>query len=340
MRQPIIVGLREDKPAKSVHREKSFTIDESKGIIKRKRPLPKGSNPESEPSELALTNLDKRYWPDVTKGDLIEYYREIASIILPYLRDRPESLHRFPNGIAGKSFFQKDVSRQPPPEWVKTVQITSESDGKESTYLLCQDQPSLLYAVNLGCIELNPWNSRIGSLGKPNYLVLDLDPVDVPFRRVVETALCVRKTLEDAGAESLCKTSGKRGLHIFVPLGAQYDDDQARQFAELLANMVHQKLPKLTSVIRQPSLRQGRVYLDYLQNRRGQTVAAAYSVRPYAGATVSTPLRWAEVKPGLDPSAFTLRTMPGRVAKIGDLWSPVLGPGVDLAACLQRIDGP
>jgi bifunctional non-homologous end joining protein LigD len=280
-----------------------------------------------------LTNLQKVYWPDdgYTKGDLIAYYRDVASTIVPYLRDRPMSLNRHPNGIAGKSFYQKDVSKQPPPYWVKTVAIG------DITYLLCQDEASLLYIANLGCIELNPWHSRVGSLDKPDYLVIDLDPENVPFKQVVEVAVAVRKTFEKAGAKSLCKTSGKRGLHVYVPLGAQYDNDQARQFAQIIAAFVHRKLPQSTSLIRKPSLRQGRVYLDFLQNRRGQTIAAPYSVRPQRGATVSTPLKWEELNGRLDPSKMTIRTIGKRLDKLGDLWKAVLGPGIDLVACLDRL---
>jgi bifunctional non-homologous end joining protein LigD len=170
--------------------------------------------------------------------------------------------------------------------------------------------------------------------------VIDLDPEAVPFARVVEAAVAVHRLLDRAGAENLCKTSGKRGLHVFVPLGARYDHDQARRFAEIVANLVHRQLPGSTSVVRRPALRQGRVYLDFLQNRRGQTLAAAYSVRPYPRATVSTPLRWAEVKPGLDPTRFTLATVRRRLDRVGDLWQPVLGRGIDLAACLDRLTRP
>ena len=174
-------------------------------------------------------------------------------------------------------------------------------------------------------------------LDKPDYLVIDLDPESVPFTRVVEAALAVHKTLEKAAAECFCKTSGKRGLHVYVPLGARYDYGQAREFAQIVATIVNQRLPKTTSLVRSPSLRQGRVYLDCLQNARGQTLAAPYSVRPYPGATVSTPLRWREVTPRLDPARFTIKTMPRRLDRLGDLWKPVLGPGIDLEACLDRL---
>jgi bifunctional non-homologous end joining protein LigD len=356
MRQPIFVGLREDKAAHGVHREKPKPASASaagtdgvkrktggRSMARRERiksavPEHKGAASSGHP---ALTNLDKLYWPEegITKGDLIAYYREVAPVLLPYLHDRPQSLHRHPNGVGGKSFFQKDVSRQPPPAWVQTVDIPSESVGKELKYLLCQDEAALLYLVNLGCIELNPWNSRVGSLDRPDYLVIDLDPEDIPFARVIEAALAVRRTLEDAGAECLCKTSGKRGLHLFVPLGARYDDEPARRFAEIVANLVNGQLPRTTSIVRSPAQRQHRVYLDFLQNRRGQTLAAPYSARPFAGATVSTPLQWQEVKKGLDPARFTIHTLPRRIAKVGDLWTPVLGKGIDLEDCLARLAG-
>ncbi len=252
---------------------------------------------------------------------MISYYREIAPIILPYLRDRPESLNRHPNGIKGKNFFQKNVGKQPPPSSVETVSIPSNSRSETVEYVLCQDEGSLLYLANLGCIELNPWNSRVGHLDNPDYLVLDLDPEDIPFAKVIDAALAVRKVLERAGAESCCKTSGKRGLHIFVPLGAKYDYDAARQFAQIVAAMVHEQLPDSTSIVRSPAQRQHRIYLDYLQNSRGQTLAAPYSLRPAPGATVSTPLAWREVRKGLDPTAFTIKTMPRRLAKVGDLWN-------------------
>jgi bifunctional non-homologous end joining protein LigD len=184
---------------------------------------------------------------------------------------------------------------------------------------------------------MNPWNARVESQDYPDYLVLDLDPMDVPFARVIETAVVVRKVFERAGAESVCKTSGKRGLHVFVPLGARYTHDEARQFAELVAQLAHAELPSTTSLVRDPRKRQKRIYLDYLQNRRGQTLVAPYSVRPNPGATVSTPLKWREVKKGLDPAKFTMKSMSRRLDRIGDLWKPVLGPGIDLSECLGRL---
>jgi bifunctional non-homologous end joining protein LigD len=336
MRQPIFVGLREDKPAGEVRREVPAAVQAVSAPVSRSR---KGATPTPPADGPALTNLGKVYWPkeEYTKGDLIDYYRESAPVLLPYLRDRPMSLHRHPHGIAGGSFFQKDVGRRPPPAWVRTVTLPSESRGEPITYVVCDDEPTLLYLANLGCIELNPWNARATNPDRPDWMVIDLDPESVPFGRVIEAAQAVRKVLGRAGAESLCKTSGKRGLHVVVPFGARYDHDQARQFAELVGTIVHRLLPNTTSLERSPARRQGRVYLDHLQNRRGQTLAAPCCVRPASGATVSTPLKWAEVRRGLDPSRFTIRTMARRLERVGDLWTPVLGPGIDLASSLERL---
>ena len=245
---------------------------------------------------------------------MISFYGDIASFILPYLKDRPESLHRHPNGIEGESFYQKDIEYHP--AWVKTVKIESDSQEKQIRFLVCQDEATLVYMANLGCIEINPWSSRLGVLDRPDFLVIDLDPEDIAFDHVVEAALAVRKVLDTAGAECCCKTSGKTGLHIYVPLGTCCSYEQARQFAEIIARLAHEKLPKTTSLERNPAKRKHKVYLDYLQNRHGQTLAAPYSVRPFPGATVSTPLKWSEVKLGLDPSEFTIRTVRKRLDKV------------------------
>ncbi len=252
--------------------------------------------------ELKLTNLDKVFWPDegITKGDVIDYYRRIAPIILPYLRDRAQALHRHPNGIAGQSFFQKDVDEAP--DWAITAKIESESDGKEVDYLVCQDEATLAWMANLGCIEINPWSSRIQSTNNPDYLVVDLDPLERSFDDVIRVAKAAHEILESIQAPSVPKTSGSKGLHIFVPLGARYTYDQVKQFANDICRMINQELPELTSLERAPKKRVGKVYLDYLRNTLGQTMAAPYSLRPKPGAPVSTPLHWHEVEPGLEPA--------------------------------------
>ncbi len=318
MRQPIFLGLRADKAPEEVRRRKPET------------------SRSQEKNWLDLKHLDKIFWPaeKFTKGDLIEYYRQTAKYILPYLKDRPQSLNRHPNGIAGKSFFQKDVSALRLPEGIKAKTLRSESEGRTIKYLICQDEDSLLYLANLGCIEINPWNSRIQSPDKPDYAVIDLDPEDAPFANVVSAALAVKKILDAAGVESFCKTSGATGLHIYIPLGAKYNYKEAKEFARFIAVWTNKKLPEITSLERSPAKRKGKIYLDYLQNRRGQTLACAYSVRPLPGAPVSTPLKWNEVKPGLNPKKFTMKNTLARIKKVGDLWKPVLGPGINMEKAL------
>jgi bifunctional non-homologous end joining protein LigD len=256
---------------------------------------------------------------------------------LPYLVDRPESLNRHPDGIKGKNFFQKNLAGDLP-AWIQTIELPTDSKRRSViNYLLCQNAATLVYLANLGCIELNPWSSRRNSLDAPDYLLIDLDPEDVSFATVVRAAQEVRRVLDMAGAPCYCKTSGKRGLHVYVPLGAQHEYEVARRFAELVAQLVHGELPDTTSLLRMPAQRQQRVYLDCLQNGRGKTLAAPYSVRPVAGAQVSTPLQWTEVRSNLDPTRFTIKTMPERLNKLGDIWKPVLGEGIALAECVERL---
>ena len=286
--------------------------------------------------KLVLTNLKKVFWPaeGYTKGDLIDYYRTIASIIVPYLVDRPQVLHRHVDGAAGKEFYQR-VSRSSP-RWVKTIEIPLDEGNKLRDYHLCQDWPTLLWMANFGCIELIPWNSRVGSLDRPDYLVIDLDPVDVPFAAVVEAAVAIRKIFDQTGVESFCKTSGKRGLHVYVPLGRKYTHEQAKIVSELVAHLVHRQLPATTSLDIRTEKRKGLIYLDRTRNAQGQAVAVAYCARPYPGATVSCPLKWSEVIKTLNPSNFTIKTMPKRIDKLGDLWQGVLGPGMNLEDWLAR----
>jgi bifunctional non-homologous end joining protein LigD len=286
--------------------------------------------------KLHLTNLNKVFWPDLgyTKRDLLDYYQAIAPVMLPYLVDRPQVLHRHVDGHTGKEFYQR-VSRKTP-AWMKTVEITLE-DGRRRDYHLCQDWPTLLWLANFGCIELSPWSSRVDALDRPDYAVIDLDPIDVPFPRVVEVANAVRKVI-DVGATGFCKTSGQRGLHIYLPLGRQYTYEQAMMASKLVTTLVNRELPALTSLDPLTKNRQGMVYLDTTRNSRGQVMAAAYSARPFPGATVSAPLRWSELTKRLDPTKFTIKTMPGRVERVGDLWQGVLGPGIDLASWIQQLE--
>jgi len=339
MRHPVFLGLREDKSPEEVKREIVDIAENKKPAMKEKKST---DNYELKIGKvtLKLTNQNKIYFPGegITKGDLINYYSEISSVILPYLKDRPQSMNRFPNGIQQGSFYQKDVDKKTIPEWVTTEKVYSESNKKNINYLICNDKATLIYMANLGCIEINPWNSRITNLHNPDWMVIDLDPEKIPFKEVARAAQEVRKVLDELEIESYCKTSGATGLHIYVPLAAKYDYDVVKEFAELIAHITHERLPKTTSILRLPSKRQGKVYLDFLQNRRGQTLAAPYSVRPKPGAPVSTPLEWNEVTEKLDPSAYTIKTILKRLEKKGDMWEPVIGKGVNLAKTLKALN--
>lgn len=338
MRQAIFVGIREDKKPKEVVFEKEMSTEEAieetenqtKNSVKNSR-----KSSLKQTSHLRLTHLDKLYWPKegYTKGDLIDYYKQVSPLILPYLKDRPETLRRYPNGIEETSFYQKELFHAP--AWIRTESIHHEE--RKIRYLVIDDEESLLYAINLGCIDLNPFNSRIQSLHQPDYLIMDLDPEDISFDHVLEVAQAMHHILDSWNVPNLCKTSGSRGLHIYLPLGGQYNYDEARQFGNLIAHMVHQTLPKITSIERSPRKRQKKVYLDYLQNRFGQTMAAPYSVRPKPYAPVSTPLQWSEVKAGLQPTDFTINNVVERFKKLGDLFQPVLGKGIDLKKTLENI---
>lgn len=285
---------------------------------------------------LALSNLDKVFWPreGFTKGDLIEYYHTVAKYMLPHLAGRPESMNRFPDGITGESFYQKNIEIEP--KWVKTY-LEIAGDGHQVSYAIVNDTASLLYLANLGCIEMNVWNSRITSPEKPDFLVIDLDPVEVDFSEVRKVALTVKDIFDLLGLKSYPKISGKRGLHIYVPAGARYSYDQIRNFAHLVVLKVHERLPKITSLERMPKNRQGKVYLDFLQNRKEATMAAPYSVRPVPGAQVSAPVTWEELKKGAKPADFTIKNMPKRLERIGDIMKPVLEKGIDLPKALQKI---
>lgn len=329
MRQPIFIEFREDKKPEEITKEKALPKNQ---ILKEENdPIKKPIAVKSSHHKLQLSNLDKIYWPDegYTKGDLIDYYQQVSPYILPYLENRPETLHRYPNGIKADNFYQKDVEPNQLPSWVRTEQIKHGS--RTVDYILVENQDSLLYVVNLGCIELNPFNSRIQSLDYPDYLILDLDPEDIEFEAVIETAKVIHRLLDKLDIIHVCKTSGSTGLHIYIPMGAKYTFAQVKEFARILAQFVHNQIPDITSIERQPKNRQKRVYIDFLQNNFGQTVAAPYCVRPRPGATVSTPLKWSEVKAGLDPSQFTIQNAIKRFKKTGDLFKPVLGKGINLS---------
>ncbi|SEW05669.1 DNA ligase D [Chitinophaga arvensicola] len=333
LRQPIFLGLREDKPAKEVRPEKAKNLTMAT-TIEKERTLTLNSK------KVPLTNQSKIYWPDekISKGELIDYYLAAAQYILPHLKDRPLSLHRFPNGIKGPSFYQKDLDLEHAPAWIKSVPLLADSTGKEVDYLVCNNEATLAYMVNLGCIEINPWLSRLSSLDKPDFMVLDLDPENIDFKYVVETALHIKDLLDSFKMTSFCKTSGSTGLHIYVPTGAKYPYDATRLFAEYIARHVNEELPKSTSVVRAKSARNKKVYIDFLQNSRGQTVASPYSVRPKPGATVSMPLDWKEVNEKLKISDFNIHNSLERINEKGDLWHDIKSVKNDLRKVIREIE--
>ena len=315
MRHPIFEGLRMDKKPQQVKKETALMT-------------------KTSPS--TFTNLDKIYFPKdgYTKGDLLHYYEEIAPFLLPYLKNRPQTLHRFPNGIHAQGFYQKNIDENFP-AWLP--RHTVQHKDSEHIYLMIPDKKTLLYAANLGCIEFNPFNSRIQALENPDYMILDLDPEAIPFAAVIETALALHDLLDTYKIPHYCKTSGATGLHIYVPMGAKYTYEQVKLFAQIIVTIAHKKLPKITSLERSPAKRQKKVYLDYLQNNFGQTVASPYSVRPRDHAPVSTPLDWAEVKPGLEPTDFTIKNILQRLKKTGDLFKAVLKKGINLELALKNL---
>jgi bifunctional non-homologous end joining protein LigD len=338
MRHPIYKGLRFDKNLEEIQ------VAAGSGSLSHSENKNSNNNKNSNSLELngvhiSLSNLEKVYWPEsgLRKYDLIDYYLNISDTILPYLIDRPQNLHRHPNGITSEGFYQKDNENLP--EWIKTVVLHSKSTKKDIEYLLCQNEASLLYLANLGCIELNPWSSRTESLDNPDYTVIDLDPSPRnTFDQLIETAQAIKEILDASKISGLCKTSGSRGLHIYIPLAAKYTYAEARDFTKLLCYFVQQQLPKLTTMERQIKKRDGKIYLDYLQNRRAQTLAAAYCVRPRPHATVSAPLLWEEVKAGLKITDFTIATMPQRIAERGDLFKPILEEGINMETALENLD--
>lgn len=291
--------------------------------------------------KVELTNTGKLYWPDegITKGELLAYYESMHKFILPYLRKRPMSLKRNPNGVNDQGFYHKDAG-DIAPDWMETADIHAESTNKIVSYLVCNDLNSLLFIANLGCIEMNPWNSTVTRLDKPDYMVMDIDPSEKnSFEEVVDTALVIRDVCERAGISTYCKTSGASGLHVYIPCNKKYDYDTVRDLARIIATLVQEQLPGTTTLERSLSKRKkNQIYVDFLQNSRGQTLASAYSARPRPGATVSTPLEWKEVKHGLHPSMFTIKNIRKRVEKKGDLFRPVLGRGINIPGALKKLE--
>ena len=349
MRHPSFEGMRTDKKAKDVMKEKAISAKKVKATKFTKQVTDKSRktflNPTDETQvrkinghELKFTNLSKIYWPKekYTKRDMLNYYYQVAPYILPYLKDRPQSLNRFPNGIEGKSFYHKDVTASAP-DWIKMEPYTT-GEGEKKNFLVPEDEASILYMANLGAIEMNPWNSTIHKEDYPDWCLIDLDPSEkTTFNQVIETALATREVLDGMNVKGYVKTSGSTGIHIYIPLGAKYDYDECQLFGKVVATQVHHMLPGFTSIERLIKNRKGKMYIDYLQNRPKATLAAPYSLRPKPGATVSMPLHWEEVKKGLKMKDFTIANAMERIKSEGDIFKPVLGKGIDLNKILKKV---
>jgi bifunctional non-homologous end joining protein LigD len=316
LRAPVFEGLRDDKPARQVHRE-----------------LPV----EAPASRVKLTKADKVFFPEqgITKGDLFEYYREVAGVLVPHLRDRPFTMRRYPDGASGKAFFQKDAPSHMP-DWITRfrVQVSTREAPRRRRWIeapVVNDVDALLWMVNMGCIDMNAWYSRVDKPDRPDFVLFDLDPSpNVGFRETVQVALVVKAALDALGLVSFPKTSSADGMHVLVPVERRYTFDDTREFSEIVARAIARTHRGLATTEWAKSKRRG-VLIDSNQNGEGKTIASAYSVRPRPGAPVSTPLRWDEVDEDLDPAAFTMEVVLDRVRTHGDLFAGVL-------TTRQRID--
>jgi bifunctional non-homologous end joining protein LigD len=328
IRHPTFLGLRDDKKPEECRREPPVALE----------PVPLSRSSETR-AQVKLANLKKVFWPadGYTKGDLITYYETVAPLLLPYLRDRPLVLTRYPDGIEGKSFFQKDAPEFVP-AWVRTERIYSKDAEREIDYFIVNDADTLRYVVNLGTIPLHLWSSRLGSLDRPDWLILDLDPKGAPFADVVKVARALHGILDELGLPNHVKTSGATGLHLLIPLGARYTHEEARTFARLLALLGVEAAPEIATVARPVRSRGGKVYIDFVQNGHGRTIVAPFSVRALPGAPASCPLRWEEVTARLDPARFTIKSLPQRFEKMEDQLAPVLAGSIDMVAAIARVE--
>jgi bifunctional non-homologous end joining protein LigD len=327
LRAPVYEGIREDKEAVQVRREREAIGEE----VRRGQRV------------LKLSNLDKPFWPEegITKGDLLAYYRDVAPVLLPHLRDRPFTMKRFPDGWQGKFFFQKDAPKHMP-EWIPTRRFEASTrerppKRREIDFALVNDELALLWVVNMGCIDMNTWYSRVDKPSRPDWVLFDLDPSpDVGFAETIEVALLIRRTLDLLGLHSYPKTSGSEGIHVLVPIARRHTYAQTREFSEIVAGAIARSHPGLATTEWTKAKRRG-VLIDSNQNGEGKTIASVYSVRPKPGAPVSTPLRWDEVNASLDPAAFTMDAVLERVAREGDLFAGVLTAKQSLTEALKAL---
>jgi bifunctional non-homologous end joining protein LigD len=329
MRHPSFEAIRTDKNAEDVIREKATFLNPADDTQVR----------DIKGHEIKFNNLNKIYWPKekITKRDMLNYYYQVAPFIFPYLKDRPQSMNRHPNGITGESFYFKDVIGTAP-DWIETFDYKSDTDNRIRKYLVAKDEASLLYMATLGCIEMNPWHSKVETEDYPDWCIIDLDPAENTFNQVIEAAKVTKDILESMDIKCYAKTSGSTGIHVYIPLGAKYTYEQSKEFARVIATLVQREIPEYTSIERIVNARSGKMYIDFLQNRPQATIAAPYSLRPKPGATVSMPLHWDEVKKGLKMSDFTIFNAIDRIKSEGDIFKPVLGKGINLEKVIKQFN--
>lgn len=340
LRAPVFVALREDKEAAEVVEERPEDPPEPTEAVESSKLDLSGreATVAIDGHRLKFTNLDKVLFPKDgwNKRDLLSFYDQVSRWLLPHLRDRPLSMKRYPNGIASQFFFQKNATHFP--DWLRCEPIVEHHPPKTNHYPLANDRASLLYLVNLGCIDQNPWMSRAGNLEHPDWMLLDLDPVAASFDKIVDAALLVRELLQELGLKGYPKTTGGDGMHVYVPLDPVYTYEQVRSFAEVVSHLALDREPNLFTTPRSVEKRKkDRVYFDYLQIGTGKTISAPYVARAYDGAPVATPLDWKEVKHGIEPHDFRMDNVVKRFARTGDLFAPVLKGGQKLEDALERV---
>ena len=326
LRAPVFQGLRDDIDAKDCKFEES--------IPEKKLPLPETV------TRVELTNQDKVYWPEdgFTKGDLIQFYDRIAPVLVPHLLDRPLVFDRYPDGIHGEHFYQKDAHDYTP-DWIRTQKIWSPDVERHIRYFIGADRDQLLYIANMGAIAQNPWSSRVQFIERPDFVIFDLDPVEAPYSVVQQVALALKSVLDELHLRGYPKTSGASGIHVYLPiLENRFSYEDVRVFAEAIARIVVQGAPEIATVERVVRKRKtGTVYVDYLQNVKGKTVASVYCPRAVPGACVSTPLQWEEFEKPLNPRDYTIKNVFERIDKLGDLFAPVLSDRQDISGFLKAL---
>jgi len=340
LRAPVFLGLRTEVAPEEVVRETGLLPDQGSQSESRQEVLLPTEKAEValdiDGHRLKFTNLNKVFYPadGYTKRDVINFYAAVADLLVPHLQGRPLSLKRYPNGIDQDFFFQKDASGFP--DWLRREELADDEESK--TRVICDDKASLLYLANLGCIDQNPYMSRMETLGHPDFILIDLDPHHCGYDRIVEAAQLVREKLRLIGLTGYPKTTGGNGMHVYVPVEPIYSSAQTRQFAEILARWVAAERPDLFTTPRTVSAREkGTVYFDYLQNASGKTISAPYVLRAHPGAPVATPLKWEEVVPGLKPSQFHIANVLRRFERVGDLFAGVLDKPQELDPALNRL---